>query len=351
MRVVSKISAVLVCLLFLSGSSAQAAWSPDPLVTAKTKLAVLAETGLRGRDVHVDTMDGVVTIYGTVSDGKERRRIEEIAWGVKGVKDVRNVLQVVPPFFREMVDVTDAVIRMRVERALEEDSALEGSDMKIKSVNNGVVLLAGEARTMSEYLIAIEDVVSIPGVRGIASEVRSPDLVAEFLAAPDEGSDEGGRGLSGAAADLWITTVTKLRLLADSRVPSMEVGVDVRNGVVTLHGNVPTQEAMEAAAEAARETKGVKGIENEIMVIPELDREAIRERDEILATQVKRSLGAPETFLGSRIRVEANGGVVRLAGTVPSEEHRLLAVTAAYATPGVRAVVEDLRVNYAQGGR
>jgi len=349
MRVISKISAVLVCLLCLSGSSAQAAWFPDPLVTAKTKIAVFAETGLRGRDVHVDTVDGVVTIYGTVSDSGERRRIEEIAWGVKGVKDVRNLLQVVPPFFREMVDVTDAVIRMRVERSLEEDSALEGTDMKVKSVNNGVVLLAGEARTMSEYLIAIEDVVSVPGVRGIGSEVKSPDLVAELLANPDEVRDERGRGLSGAAADLWITTATKLRLLADPRVPGMDVGVDVWNGVVTLHGNVPTEDAVEAASEAARETKGVKAIENEIMVIPEPGREAIRARDKVLATEVRHALGATESVPGSGIRVEINGGVVRLTGTVPSEQHRLLAVTAAHATPGVSAVEEDLRVNYARG--
>ncbi len=347
MRVIHRISTVLICLLFLPDVQAQAAWSPDSLVTAKTKFSMLTATGVRGHEVHVQTTDGVVTIHGKVSDERERARAEEIAWGVQGVKDVRNLLQVVPPFFREMVDVTDAVIQMRVERALEEDPLLEGSNVKVESVNNGVVLLTGEARTMSDYLIALDDALSVPGVRGIGSDVKSPDLVAGMLAAPGNEDAAGKRSLSGAAADLWITVATKLRLLADPAVPGMEVDVDAWNGVVSLFGSVPSREAMEAAGEAALSTAGVERVENEIVVIPEQDREAARARDEYLAKEVKRALGGPEARGRSIVRVKANGGVVRLTGTVPSEEHRLIALTAAYATPGVRAVEEDLRVKRA----
>ena len=120
--------------------------------------------------------------------------------------------------------------------------------------------------------------------------------------------------------------------------------MDARNGVVSLFGSVPTREAREAAEEAARSTGGVARVENEIVVIPEEYRELTRARDALLAREVTRALGAAEPRKGSVIRVKAKGGVVRLTGIVPSEEHRLLALVAAHATPGVRAVEEDLRV-------
>jgi osmotically-inducible protein OsmY len=178
-------------------------------------------------------------------------------------------------------------------------------------------------------------VLSVPGVRGIGSEVKSPDLVAEMLGVPGQGDDAGNRNLSGAAADLWITVATKLRLLADPQVPGMEVDVDAWNGVVTLFGSVPTREAMEAAVEAARSTKGVERVENDILVIPEQDREATRARDEFLAKEVKRALNEAEPPKGAIIRVKANAGVVRLTGTVPSESTSP-GLVAAHATPGVR---------------
>jgi len=121
--------------------------------------------------------------------------------------------------------------------------------------------------------------------------------------------------------------------------------------VVTLFGSVPTKEAREAAHEAALKTSGVKGIENVIVVIPKLGRGEIRARDEILAGEVRRVLEVSGALHGSRIQVEAAGGVVRLTGTVPSEEHRLLSVIAAHAALGVRAVEEDLRVTGVQARR
>ncbi len=351
MRAISWIPAILIGLAVLTDVPAQAAWSPDPLVTARTKFALFTTPGVPGRDVRVDTLDGVVTLHGKVSDEKERRRAEELARAVEGVKDVRNLLQVVPPKLREVIDVTDAAIQMRVEKALDEDHALKGVDLKVKSVNNGVVLLAGEVPSMTTYLRALEDVAEVPGVHGIGSEVKSHDLLGEILAAPEEGNKLGGRGLTGAAADLWITTATKLRLLADPQAPGMDVNVDGRDGVVTLFGSAPTREAKEAAGEVARRTKGVEWVENEIQIVPEPLRDAVQARDEELVREVKRALGAREALDGSRIGVEVKGGVARLTGTVPSEEHRLLAVTVAHATPGVRAVEDDLRVNRAAQAR
>ena len=51
---------------------------------------------------------------------------------------------------------------------------------------------------------------------------------------------------------MTITADTKMRLLADSDVPALDVNVDTFNGTVTLWGSVPTQQAKAAAEADAR---------------------------------------------------------------------------------------------------
>jgi osmotically-inducible protein OsmY len=37
---------------------------------------------------------------------------------------------------------------------------------------------------------------------------------------------------------MWITSATKMRLLADSQPPALDINVDTREGIVTLFGIV-----------------------------------------------------------------------------------------------------------------
>ena len=60
-----------------------------------------------------------------------------------------------------------------------------------------------------------------------------------------------------AASDMWITSATKMRLLADPRTPALDINVDTRAGIVTLFGIVPSQDAKAAAADDARKVSGV----------------------------------------------------------------------------------------------
>jgi hypothetical protein len=48
-------------------------------------------------DIEVSVTDGVVTLSGTISDRAAKRRAEDIADSVRGVKDVQNQLRVQPP--------------------------------------------------------------------------------------------------------------------------------------------------------------------------------------------------------------------------------------------------------------
>jgi hyperosmotically inducible protein len=66
----------------------------DAGITAKVKAALLAEKGVNGTAIDVDTMQGKVTLTGKVPDQSQVDRATQVARGIEGVKDVDNRLTV-----------------------------------------------------------------------------------------------------------------------------------------------------------------------------------------------------------------------------------------------------------------
>src|SRR5882724_9814761 len=156
-----------------------AASRPDSWVTAKTKLALLTSEGLTGFKINVDTVDGRVKLHGTVPSAQEKAKAEEVARKIEGAREVRNLIQVVPKKQEDRVEASDDQLKSRVRNALKNDSALAHSDISVQSVNDGVVLLAGNADSMSAHLDAVATAARVPGVRRVATEIKSPDALAD----------------------------------------------------------------------------------------------------------------------------------------------------------------------------
>jgi osmotically-inducible protein OsmY len=131
-------------------------------------------------------------------------------------------------------------------------------------------------------------------------------------------------------ADAWSTTKTGLALLTMEGISRTAIKVDMWDGVAPLFGIGPSQET--AAAEAdARKVSGVhKRVETEGQVF-----------DEALEREMKKTYDTPHF---KDIIVEVRNGVVWLTGTVPSWAWHREAVAVAHATPGVRAVEDELRL-------
>lgn len=317
----------------------------DAWITAKTKMALMTTEGVPSLKVNVDTVDGRVTLHGTVATPAEKAKAEAEARKIDGVREVRNLLQVVPESKRDMVKASDSELKDRVAKALDDDKALDDSDIKVQSVNDGVVLLGGEAKSVSDHLRALEDARSTPGVRQVKSEVKSPDRIADAEIRRDRPSADAGvkHGIADTAGDMWITTATKMRLLANSETPALDINVDTRNGVVTLFGIVPSETAKREAEAEARKVSGVTKVQNELQVVPKAKQDAVKAKDEDVEDSVENAMAKREDLKG--IHVEVKNGVVRLTGTVPNEEDRLAAAVTARSVAGVRSVQDDLRVN------
>jgi osmotically-inducible protein OsmY len=319
---------------------ASAADSPDPWITAKVKTSLLTASDVDGLDINVDTVDGRVTLHGQASTAAEKARAEELARGVSGVHEVRNLIQVVPASREERVSATDEQVRERLTAALKQEPELSG--VKVQSVNEGVALLGGKVETMSAHLRALEVARGVPGVRRVESQVQSPDRLAdqELWREPDVAAAPS-QGVRAAASDLWLTSAAKVRLLA-SEVSGTDVNVDTRDGVVTLFGSVASDAEKRLASEEVKKVSGVHSVRNELQVVPGARREATERKDEQIQQDVAKRVES--RVANADIDVEVADGVVRLSGTVPSQGDRLAALTAARSSDGVRSVVGDLRV-------
>jgi osmotically-inducible protein OsmY len=320
---------------------------PDAWITAKTKMTLLTSEGTPGMRVNVDTVDGRVTLHGTVPTAEEKARVEAEARKVEGVREVRNLIQVVPEAKKDAVKASDSEIKDRVAKALDADKALDDSSIDVQSVNGGVVLLGGKATTLDDHLRALEDARAVPGVKQVKSEVSSPDRLAdaEIRQERDDDAQAGvKRGVGEAVSDAWITTDTKMRLLANDQTPATDINVDTRNGIVTLFGVVPTAASKQAAEAEARKVNGVKQVKNELQVVPKAKQEAVEAKDEDIAKAVDQAIDRREDLKAASIDVDVKNGVVRLTGTVPSSEDRLAAAITARSIAGVRSVQDDLRV-------
>ena len=171
---------VVLAAVFAAGAlgvTTALAGPPDAWITTKAKMALLTTEGVSGSAVNVDTNAGQVTLHGKVETEAEKGKAASVVKGIDGVAGVKNLLQVVPEKRKDAVEASDSELKDRVEGALKSDATI-ASDVKVQSVNKGVVLLGGEVDTLTEHLRAIEIASKVPGVQRVETEIKSPDKLA-----------------------------------------------------------------------------------------------------------------------------------------------------------------------------
>ena len=131
-----------------------------------------------------------------------------------------------------------------------------------------------------------------------------------------------------------------LELKWDPKISSAsDIGVAVKDGVVTLTGFVPSFWEKDAAEKAVKRVYGVKGVANDIEVKlfwqrtdPEIARDAVRE------------LESHVSIPADRIKVTVKDGWVTLEGTVDWEYQKSLAQSAMKKLKGVSGVTNKIQV-------
>jgi hyperosmotically inducible protein len=315
----------------------------DAWITTKVKAALITAEGVASASVNVDTVDGLVTLHGSVGTAAEKAAAEAAARSVTGMREVRNLLQVVPAPARAALEVSDQALAKSVSEALARDAALADSKITVESVNKGVVLLSGSANSLSDHLRALEDAARVDGVRRVASQIKSP---VQFVDSELWHDGEYELDLSDrfAASDLWITTEVKSRLLAANYTPTYDINVDTRRGAVTLFGVVDSTHARDAVVAETRKVPGVRGVQDSLQIVPPGKEAQVAEKDEVVQAAIAKRIEASRALSDARIVVDVKNGVARLSGSVGSGIDRLTALTLTRTTRGVRGLVDELKV-------
>jgi len=143
----------------------------DSWLTAKTKIALAADSRVKGRQIEVETMGGVVVLRGKVDSDAAKRAAEGITAGLDGVKTVKNDLQVIAPSIRDAVEEKDEAITVRVKEHIAKDLHLKDTVINVQT-NAGVVTLTGDVPDITTSAQASWTTWQVPGVKAVKNDIK-----------------------------------------------------------------------------------------------------------------------------------------------------------------------------------
>ena len=213
--------------------------------------------------------------------------------------------------------ITDKALKEDVMRELDWDPKIDASHIGV-TANGGAVTLTGHVRSYTEKMLAVKAAERVNGVKAVADELEV-ELPSSHVRNDSEIAEMVARTLR------WHT------LLPDT------IEAEVRNGVVTLKGEVEWRYQRQTAERGVRDITGVRSVINLIAVKPRVKADDVKRR---IADTIKRNASLDATA----IHVQTTNGTVHLEGTVHSLWEKRMAEQAAASAPGVKEVDNDLTV-------
>jgi osmotically-inducible protein OsmY len=207
--------------------------------------------------------------------------------------------------------LTEADVRVRaaVMRQLDWDPEVDAGAVGV-SVRNGTVTLAGFTDSYSAKLAAERAAKRVHGVRAVANDIEVR--------------------LRSARTDLEISQDAARALALRGTIPD-DVQVVVRGGHITLTGNANWLFQRRSAEDAVRHIRGVRGVANQISVVPPSSTREVRDR-------IVKALHQDADVDARHITVTLSGDTATLSGTVGTWLQRESAERAAADAPGIARV-------------
>ena len=217
--------------------------------------------------IQISNADGVAVLEGEVSDIAAKKLALELAGSVPGVRGVVDRLRVAPGARPGEGRRGDGEVRDSLARRFLEQPELRNCSLRVHTNERDEVLREGNGDSVGEIQISVSDGVIVLEGHVISQPHR---LFAGVLAWWTPGRRDVINSLEVQPSydenDDELTEALRLVLEADPEVDAAQVRPAVEKWVVTLEGNVPTEEQKRRAEMDAWYLSGVDRVVNRLQV-------------------------------------------------------------------------------------
>ena len=213
----------------------------------------------------------------------------------------------------------ERTLQQRVIDELAFDPSIDAAHIGV-AVRGNVVTLTGHVESYREKFAAERAARRVKGVVAVAQEIE-----VRFPSDKKTADDE--------------IAARALKLVEwDIALPRNAIGVKVEHGIVTLSGEVDWAFQRAEAEYDMRKLGGVKGVLNDIRVRPQVKSSDVH-------AQIRGAFERAAELDASHVSVDVRDGKVILGGRVKSWIEREEAERAAWSTPGVTAVEDNIAIS------
>jgi osmotically-inducible protein OsmY len=212
----------------------------------------------------------------------------------------------------------DSELQRDVAAELNWDASIRNEDIAV-AVKEGTVTLAGTVDSYAQWYAAGRAAERVKGARAIVNDLKVLVPSAKERSDPD------------------IAHAALNALKWDSEVPDEQLKLKVVNGWVTLQGEVEWQYQRSAAERVVRGLTGVRGVTNAIAVRRTPAPADVKQR-------IRDMLKRQAEFDAENVVVDIVGHTAKLRGKVRSFAEKRDAERAAWQTPGVTIVENNLTI-------
>lgn len=206
-------------------------------------------------------------LQGEVENEVERELAAQVALATAGIEQVDNQLQVNP----ELVDETlqrrayaqrleDATLGAVIRARLLWSSQTQGLPIEVDS-RAGVVTLRGRVTSAEAKQMARSVAASTDGVYLVNN------LISLGVSDPAQAREQAAAAAAEVQSDAWINDKVQTSFLYSRNLDGPNIKVATQEGVVRLSGEVMSNEQKTIAQEIARQIRGVRGVDADMLKV------------------------------------------------------------------------------------
>jgi hyperosmotically inducible protein len=250
MKTMYKLAVMMVAVVALLMTSVPAQASKmDDRIESSAKKSYVFKTYLKGDDIKIQSMDGAVTLTGTVSEESHKSLAHETVASWPGVKSVDNRLEVKG---ERPAENSDVWLTTKVKTMLLFHRNVNA--MTEVNTKDGIVTLRGEATSQAQKDLTTEYAKDVEGVKDVKNEITVTKTPKKTRTAGEKIDDAS------------ITAQVKMTLLYHRSTSALKTSVTTKKGVVTLGGKAGNAAEKDLATKFANDVTGVKSVNNRMTI-------------------------------------------------------------------------------------